>query len=90
MKKVEKKITLSLNAAWFLVCSPVLNLVACLPGRLFSMLSDWVLLFQKLKGLRGIHLQNVCLLWRQLPMPSLWFQATVLGTGLAPPVAEGK
>lgn len=54
------------------------------------MLSDWVLLFQKLKGLRGIHLQNVCLLWRQLPMPSLWFQATVLGTGLAPPVAEGK
>lgn len=46
--------------------------------------------FQKLNDLRETHLLSVCLPLRQSPMPSLWYQATVLGTGLAPPAVEGN
>lgn len=54
------------------------------------MLNDQVVSFQKLNGLKETHLQNVCLLLRQLPTLSLWCLATALAIGQAPPVAEGN
>lgn len=61
-----------------------------LPAFLCSMLNGHAVTFQKLKGQRETHLQSAFLLWRRLPMPSLWFQVIALEIGRGPPAVEGK